>query len=149
MFIARSITVTGNIASTGLGGGIYCGKKATLNLTDANFSSNCGQQGGGVALSTAGTVSMRRCTFDSNHGTDGGGIYSSNMIESAWVTITGCKFTKNAAGECRRAEATTSPGLEWSQLQGRQINCRLNDFAFSFVSSDTDNHRLQGSVDSN
>ncbi len=99
------LTISGGLTSTGNGGGLD--NDGTLTLTDCTVSGDTAGFGGGVYNS--GTAKFTGCTISGDtayspvdggygvfNGGTGGGVYNAS---SANLTVTGCTFTGNSAGE--------------------------------------------------
>lgn len=97
---------SGNEATYGGGGGIFCGTGVSVKLADMNISSNTGIDGGGVALFEVRGASMKRCTFNENTASDGGGVYV-NVFGGAEIHVDDCIFEGNLAGASCPASVTT------------------------------------------
>jgi hypothetical protein len=80
-------TVSGNIVTSGRGGGIYVGWPATLTLTNSTVSNNSAPQDSGGGIFNADTVKLIGATVSGNTAADGSGIHNSANI-SATVTMT-------------------------------------------------------------
>lgn len=93
---AKNMRVTGNEASLGAGGGIFCGNDASTNLVKVNFTSNNARHGGGLALIGSREASIEKCQFHDNKGIAGGGIAS--LFVTTAVDVDECTFHNNLAG---------------------------------------------------
>ena len=80
-------TVSGNIVTSGRGGGIFVGWPATLTLTNSTVSNNSAPQDSGGGIFNADTVKLIGATVSGNTAADGSGIHNYANI-SATVTMT-------------------------------------------------------------
>jgi hypothetical protein len=85
--------LSGNMATSGYGGGIY-NDQGSLTITDSTISNNFSYSyGGGIYTTHTGTVTVTNTSFSGNAASLAGGIY----IANGTVTVTGSTFSGNSA----------------------------------------------------
>ncbi|MBR5911047.1 MAG: hypothetical protein IKZ55_03615, partial [Bacteroidales bacterium] len=99
----NTMTITGNKATNGNGGGILTYASRTLNLSSTGtktFTKNTATNGNGGAIGTANGGTLTNCTIggstaNKNEAKNGGGVY----LESGTLTVSGGTYTYNTATE--------------------------------------------------
>jgi hypothetical protein len=96
-------TVSGNIATTGAGGGIGVMNGVTVTLTNSTVSGNRAESirtglGGGIV--SAGTLTLSSVTVANNRANAGGGIYQSTGQNPTSATLNDTIVAGNTGGNC-------------------------------------------------
>ena len=89
----RDCTLSGNVAASGRGGGIFNNSTGRVNVINSTFSGNSADKGGAIYNNSKGRVDVTNCAFVSNGASKGGGIGSAGGT----LNVTNCTFTGNVA----------------------------------------------------
>ena len=107
----RNIIFSGNLASHGVGGGMYNKGNSSPMLTDITFSNNSAFRGGGMYNYNSSNPALNNVIFSDNSASyNGGGMYNNNSSPMLTdVTFSGNSSTSNGGGMCN--ENNSSPTL--------------------------------------
>jgi hypothetical protein len=91
----NNLTLTNGFSGDGLGGAVFMGNSATLNLNGSTVSnSTVAASGGGIYMSNSGTLTMNNSTVRGNTSGGGGGIY---IFDSGTLNISNSTVSGNVA----------------------------------------------------
>jgi parallel beta-helix repeat protein len=143
--MARS-TVSGNVASTGAGGGIAITNGDAAQLTNSTVSGNRAETtrtglGGGII--SAGTLTLANVTVANNRANSGGGVYQSTGQSPTSTTLNDTIVAGNTGGDCAGSAAVIAA---W---QGNHNLDRDGSCGFSAVGDKPGVNPLLGSLTNN
>ena len=96
MFTMYGGSITGNIASSSYGGGVFVGEKGTFTMCGGSITGNTSSTYGGVYMASGAKFTMNGGEISGNtSSTYGGGVY---VYRNAEFTMTDGSITDNAVG---------------------------------------------------
>ena len=93
-------TISGNLANTGTGGGIYAESLDDLSIVNSTISGNSANTGtGGGIYNSNSSLRITNSTITGNSAGSGGGIYNEGSLGASVVEISNTILNAGASGE--------------------------------------------------
>ena len=93
-------TISGNLANTGTGGGIYAESLDDLSIVNSTISGNSANTGtGGGIYNSNSSLRITNSTITGNSADSGGGIYNEGSLGASVVEISNTILNAGASGE--------------------------------------------------